>query len=120
MILFSWEKIKQTSRNSNQDILKIMFSITWPYILPTKRQRKINKYYDYDFSGFSFLINPEDLLVRKDLPPKVLVEYIMLASRRSYADYIITGDATLDCRLANPTKNELLKTIDGKIHFAYE
>lgn len=120
MILFSWDTVKRVSKKSNNNILKIMFAITWPSTLVTERQKKLNKYYNYDFSGFSYLINPEDLLVRRDLPPKVLVEYIMLASRRSYADYIITGDATLDSRLANPTDNELLTTKNGRIHFAYE
>jgi hypothetical protein len=120
MILFSWDKVRKYSKGSNNNILKVMFSITWPYILPTRSQRKHNKYYDIDFYGHSYLKNPEDLLVRRDLPPKILVEYIMLAARRNYADFIITGDSTLDSRLAEPTNNELLTTIDGKIHFAYE
>jgi hypothetical protein len=120
MILFSWEKVKSVSAGSNRNILKIMEAITWPVTLPTKNQRKYNKYYDYNFTGFSYLINPEELLIRSDLPPKTLVEYIMLASRRSYAEYIITGDSRLDCRLASSTENKLTTTIDGKLHFAYE
>jgi hypothetical protein len=120
MILFSWDKVRKYAKGSNNNILKIMFSITWPYILPTKAQRKINRYYDIDFYGHSFLINPEDLLVRRDLPQKVLVEYIMLAARRNYADFMITGNSTLDSRLAEPTTNKLITTIDGKLHFAYE
>jgi hypothetical protein len=120
MVVYSWDKVKYYAKGSNNNILRIMFAITWPQILPTKRQRTINKYYDIDFYGHSFLKNPEDLLVRRDLPPKTLVEYIMLASKRNYADFMITGDATLDARLAFPTDNKLLTTIDGKIHFAYE
>lgn len=120
MVLFSWDKVRKHSRGSNNNLLKIMFAITWPDILPSKVQRKNNNYYDIDFYGHSFLKNPEDLLVRRDLPPKALVEYIMLAARRNYADFMITGDSTLDSRLVEPTKNELLTTIDSKIHFAYE
>lgn len=122
MILFDWKKVKRRAKGSKKDIILIISSITWPYILPTKRQLKINKFYNQEFTGISFLLNPEELLDSRNLQNYEVVEYITLAARRSLAEYWYSRDKTLDCRLAPfvPTNNKLLTVKDNKIHFAFE
>lgn len=121
MILFNWNKIKNISNRKVDKIINIMHAITWPRELPDKRARSINNYYDIDFSGHSYLLNPEKLLNRRDLPASVIVEYIDLASRRSYAGFLLTRDRTLDYRLVNrPIENELITTINNRVVFNYE
>lgn len=121
MILFDWNKVKSISNGNVGEILKIMHSITWPNALPSEKARKMNPYYDEDFSGHSYLLNPEALLERRDILDAKLVEYIQLASRRSYAHYLLTRDSTLDYRLVNrPIENELITTENNKVAFRYE
>lgn len=122
MILFDWNKVKSRARGSKKDTILIISSITWPYTLPTKRQRRLNRFYDEEFQGISFLLNAEELLESRNLSNYKIVEYITLAARRSLADYLYCKEKTLDCRLAPflPTNNELLTIKNDKIHFAFE
>lgn len=121
MILFDWGKVKRHAKDK-KDVILIISSLTWPYILPTKRQRKLNKFYDMQFDGDSFLINPDLLLQERSLSNYKIVEYITLASRRSYPEYLYSRKKTLDCRLAPfiPTDNELLTIKNNQIYFAFE
>jgi|LakMenEpi03Aug12_release.lakeMendotaPanAssembly.Ray.scaffolds.fasta_scaffold45813_5 hypothetical protein len=123
MILFDWEKVRTQSNGKISAVIQIISAITWPEVLPTRRQIMVNKFYGKDFSGNSFLLNPEDLLNKKyELKPKDIVEYIMLASKRCYADYLITAKTTLDARLVPYTVsgNELLTIANNEIYFKYE
>jgi len=123
MILFDWEKIRSDSKGKIGTIIQIISAITWPEVLPTKRQLIVNKFYGKDFSGNSFLLNPESLLNKKyELKAKDIVEYIMLASKRSYADYLITGNRTLNVRLLPYViaSNELITIKNNEIYFKYE
>ncbi|NDD82986.1 hypothetical protein EBZ38_01705 [bacterium] len=123
MILFDWEKIRSDSKGKIGAIIQIISAITWPEVLPTKRQLIVNKFYGKDFSGNSFLLNPESLLNKKyELKAKDIVEYIMLASKRSYADYLITGNRTLNVRLLPYViaSNELITIKNNEIYFKYE
>lgn len=121
MILFDWAKVKRHAK-SKKDIILIISSITWPYDLPTKKQRSLNKFYDMQFDGDSFLLHPELLLQERALSNFKIVEYITLAARRSYAEYLYGRKRTLDCRLAPfiPTDNELLTVKNSQIYFAFE
>lgn len=121
MILFDWFKVKLVGKRKVDNIINIMHAITWPNELPSKKARRINPYFDIDFSGHSYLLNPESLLERRDIPASKIVEYIELASRRSYAEYLLTRDRTLDYRLVNrPIENELITTINNRVVFNYE
>tara|TARA_R110000772_G_scaffold66361_1_gene147870 strand:- start:66323 stop:66688 length:366 start_codon:yes stop_codon:yes gene_type:complete len=121
MILFDWHKVRLIADYKNGNIIKIMHAITWPVFLPTRYQRRLNPFYDYDFSGHSFLLSPEKLLERRDVPLAKRVEYISLAARRCYADYLITEDATLDYRLVKgPIENELITVKTNRVVFDYE
>jgi len=121
MILFNWRKVKLIADYKLGSIMLIMHAITWPVLLPTRIQRLNNPYYEHDFSGHSYLLQPEKLLVRKDIPLKDRVEYISLAARRSYAEYLLSGDTTLDCRLVKrPTENQLITAKNNRVVFNYE
>ena len=123
MIQFDWKRVKKLANGNNIEIIKIMSSITWSEAAPTKQQRRLNPYYWKDFNGISFLAEPEKLLIKKyELPVRDIVEYIALASRRSLAEYLLTGDTTLDIRLAPfiPEQNQLLTITNNIVHFKYE
>jgi len=125
MLLFNWKKVLKESRRSNAELLKIMTYLTF--------RPKIYSLYDpfleysfKDWSGNSFLRNPEPLFInRKRFPDKQIVEYIGLASLRNYSEFVMTGKLTLDL-LACAGKedlidnNRLLLLKDGEIHFLYE
>jgi len=54
-----------------------------------------------------------------------IAQYVALASLRSYADYAITGDTTLDLNLVEIpvelfNENSLLRVKNDKVHFKYE
>jgi hypothetical protein len=121
MILFDWKKAKQKARN-NKDIILIISAITWPNALPSRKARSVNRFFDYQFPGMSFLIDPESLLQERALKNSEIVEYITLAARRPLSEYLYSGKTSLDCRLAPfiPTDNKLLTTKNSQIYFAFE
>mgnify|MGYP005666635745 CR=1 FL=1 len=121
MILFDWEKVKRKSK-SKKDMILAISAITWPNELPTKRLKKLNRFYNEQFPGLSFLLNPEALLAERLLTNYEIVEYITLAARRSFAEYLYSGKTSLDCRSAPfiPTTNQLLTTKNSQIYFAFE
>lgn len=123
MIQYDWDRVKAQAAGSSRNIILIMSAITWPQTLPTRDLKRINPYYWKDFSGLCFLANPERLLTKKyDYPVRDIVEYIALASRRSLADYLLTGNKKLDLRLAPfvPSNNQLLTITNNEVQFKYE
>lgn len=123
MIQFDWQRVKRLANGSNIELIKVMSAITWPEAAPTRQQKRLNPYYWKDYEGISFLVEPEKLLIKKyELPVKDIVEYIALASKRSLAEYLLTGDTTLDIRLAPfiPETNQLLTISNNAVHFKYE
>jgi hypothetical protein len=94
--------------------------------LPKNRYDPLYPFYGIDFSGKSFIINPETLITNAfRYKPKEVAEYIALASYRSYSYYATTGDTTLDLfhspvEQTTINSNRLLKVIDGRVHFLYE
>jgi hypothetical protein len=125
MILFSWKKVLRESGYSTRELLKIMSYITFkPEIYSIN---DINfRYATKDWSGDCFLLNPKPLFVyRKRFRDKHIVEYIRLASQRSYAEYLSFGTVTLDF-LALPEKedlinnNSLLKLHNDLVYFRFE
>jgi hypothetical protein len=79
-----------------------------------------------NWTGHSFLINPKDLFYyRYKYKDVEIVEYIGLASLRSYAEYKVMNTTTLDLlaclekeNLIN--NNSLLYIKNDKVHFIYE
>lgn len=126
MILYDWKKIFEHSKGSAKECIKIIRMITYRQV-PRNKKDPLYKYYGRDFSGVSFLVHPDLLLhnaYKHDY--KQLGVYLALASLRSYTDYKLTGDTTLDAEYApnNPelyiTDTELLRLEDNKIRFLYE
>lgn len=125
MIFFDAKKIQNTLGRSPRDIILILRSIMQNN-MPKNKYDPLLKYYYKDFSGKSYLINPEFLVVYAfKYTNKEIMEYILLAARRNYGNYIMDGDASLDF-FHSPVgeviinNNRLLKLVDGRIHFYYE
>lgn len=125
MFLYSWKKILKQSGGSSRRILTILKAMTQRE-LPRHVYDPVYKYYYIDFSGDSFLANPDALLVhRYKWKEKELADYIGLASFRSTGEYLATGKVTLDLSHSPMgqdaiNKNRLLRIDRGEIHFLYE
>lgn len=122
---FSWRKIcRMSGRSSKRIILCARSLIAKSY--PKNRYDPLYDYYYTDFSGESFLVNLEELLENSfRYTNKEIAEYIGLASLRSFANYKLTKDASLDlfhCNMTEDTinKNRLLRVVNGRVHFYYE
>jgi uncharacterized protein (DUF924 family) len=95
--------------------------------IPKNKYDDIYKYYGTDFSGQSFLQNPEILFDNAyKYSPKEIVQYLALASFRRYSEYLATQKTTLSL-LESPLgidkiKQNRLLDIDifNEIHFLYE
>lgn len=94
--------------------------------LPKSRYDPLYNYKQMDFSGESFMLNPFELIdYAFKWTPKEVAQYIGLAGFRSYSNYSITKDKSLDL-FHSPVdqdtinNNRLLRIVDGKIYFYYE
>jgi len=126
MITFNWKKIFKASNQKPSECIRIISMLTYKNI-PANRYDPLYKYRVYNFSGISFLINPEELLYNAGkFTNKQVIAYISLASLRSLAEYLLTGEKTLDLfhvpeGLQQYLKNNrLLNVKDGRVHFLYE
>ena len=125
MIKYNWDKIMSVTEGDPISVLLIIHNLTHKR-LPNSTRDPAYKYWGKNFSGDSFLINPEKLLVeRKKYSSIECAMYVMVASYRNYFHYKATGDATLQLihlpfftKLIN--KNRLLRMEDGVIHFKFE
>lgn len=96
MFLFSWKKIYKNSGGS-VDAIYLIFKMLVRGEVPKNKYDPIYKYYNKDYTGQSFIKDPEDLLENAfKYKRKEVVEYLALASYRSYTDYIMYGTITLD------------------------
>ena len=125
MIYFDWKKILEATNGNVGDIITIMRIITFR-ITPKNYYDKTFKFYEKNFHGSSFLVNPKDLLEKgRAFSDKEVAEYVGVASFRNSYEYAKTKDTTLDlifCQVSEDTinQNRLLEIRDGKIHFKYE
>lgn len=125
MMLYDWKKILKYSGGSSKRILTILQAMT-QRSLPKNRYDPVYKYYYIDFSGPSFLVNPEYLLTyRYKWKDKEIADYIGLASFRNTGEYLASGKLTLDLPHSPVgkdalTKNRLLRIDRNEIHFLYE
>lgn len=121
MLLYSWNKVLARSKTMT-DVIIIMHSLVWPRQLKMNTYTNLQKFHGLDFNGHCFLLNPVPLLNDPELAKEDVIEYISLASKRNLANYLLTGETTLDSRLAKtpPTKNKLLTVNENHISFAYE
>ena len=125
MIYFDWKKILEATNGNVGDIITIMRIITFR-ITPKNYYDKTFKFYEKNFHGSSFLVNPKDLLEKgRAFSDKEVAEYVGVASFRKSYEYAKTKDTTLDlifCQVSEDTinQNRLLEIRDGKVHFKYE
>ena len=125
MIYFDWKKILEATNGNVGDIITIMRIITIR-ITPKNYYDKTFKFYEKNFHGNSFLVNPKDLLEKgRAFSDKEVAEYVGVASFRNSYEYAQTKDTTLDlifCQVSEDTinQNRLLEIRDGKVHFKYE
>ena len=125
MIKYNWEKIMNVTEGDPVSILLIIHTLTHKR-LPNSTRDPAYKYWGKNFSGHSFLISPEKLLVeRKNYSSIEASMYVMIASYRNYLHYKTTGDTTLQLihipfftKLIN--NNRMLRMEDGVIHFKFE
>ena len=58
MIRYNWNKILKESKSKVSDILLVTWYITYNYP-PTSKRDRLFKFYGKDYTGDSFLVNPE-------------------------------------------------------------
>ena len=126
MFLFNWKKIYQETDGSISKCLEVLDMMVYKKI-PYNSYDPIYKYRNKDFSGDSFLLQPEILLENSfRFEPKEVAIYVALAARRKLADYLAFGEKTLSIRhapqLTNLIEENSLLYIDevSRIHFVYE
>ena len=125
MLLFNWKKVYEASGGSTDACLEII-SMHHKNKVPYNKYDSIYKYRNHNFSGDSFLLQPDTLLdSAHKYSSKEVAVYIALAARRRLADYIAFGRKTLSVRHAPKltdiiNNNRLLRIEDGQIHFLFE
>ena len=125
MLFYDWKKMFEAAEGSPLALF-VIFKMLVTNAIPRNKFDDIYKYAGKHFNGESFLIHPDVLLhnaYKHDY--RDIAQYLALASIRPYADYLITGEPTLDllqCEVDQELfeDNSLLTVKDGKIHFLYE
>lgn len=123
MIYYDWSRIMRATKGRSKSIVAALESL-----LPRPKTYKAKAYKlsGIKFTGTSFLLNPEDLIEKAWLWGYTnTANYIGLASLRNTANYIMTGDKTLDIvyspiPIDRLKENKLLTIKDDKIYFYYE
>jgi len=128
MILFNWQKVFTEAEGNPYNCYQIIKMLTYKEV-PKNRYDPIFKYSNINFTGESFLLNPDVLLYYAfRYSMKEVATYISIASIRSIADYISTNKVSLD-RIKVPsdtviqnilTENRLLTLDEDNIYFRYE
>jgi hypothetical protein len=125
MLFYDWKKMFEAAEGSPLAVF-IIFKMLVTNGIPRNKFDDIYKYAGKHFNGESFLIHPDVLLhnaYKHDY--RDIAQYLALASIRPYADYLVTGEPTLDllqCEVDQELfeDNSLLTIKDGKVHFLYE
>ena len=125
MVLFNWKKVYQEAQGSTVKCVEIIDMITYKKV-PFNSYDPLYRYRNKNFSGDSFLLQPEILLENGfRYSPREIAVYIAVASRRKLADYVAFGEKTLSINHAPQVNkliedNRLLYMEGSKIHFVYE
>jgi hypothetical protein len=125
MVLFNWKKVYQEAQGSTVKCVEIIDMITYKKV-PFNSYDPLYRYRNKNFSGDSFLLQPEILLENGfRYSPREIAIYVGVASRRKLADYLAFGEKTLSIDHAPQVNkliedNRLLYMEGSKIHFVYE
>ena len=125
MLFYDWKKMFEAAEGSPLAVF-IIFKMLVTRAIPKNKYDDIYKYASKHFNGESFIVHPDVLLhnsYKHDY--REIAQYLALASLRPYADYLVTGDTTLDllqCEVDQELfkDNSLLHIKKGKVHFLYE
>lgn len=126
ILFYNWSKISVAAKNEPIEIFRI-FKMIVKGEIPNSIGDPIYKYSAIDFSGASFLKNPEMLLYNAyKYSYKDITRYLAIASVRPYAEYLVRGTLTLLLSEApvDPREYfdspELITVKNGVLHFLYE
>lgn len=125
MIKYNWEKIFRETNGDSTSILTIVHLLTYKRI-PASKKDKTYKYFGKSFVGDSFLLNPRELLAKRQYySNKEAAEYIAVASYRNYFNYNRTGETTLELihlpvETTIVNRNRMLRIENGLVHFLFE
>jgi hypothetical protein len=125
MIKYNWEKIFRETNGDSTSILTIVHLLTYKRI-PASKKDKTYKYFGKSFVGNSFLLNPRELLAKRQYySNKEAAEYIAVASYRNYFNYNRTGETTLELihlpvETTIVNRNRMLRIENGLVHFLFE
>lgn len=125
MLFYDWKKIYDAA-DGNPLAVFVIFRMLVKKSIPKNKYDDIYKYAGKHFTGQSYIVHPDVLLYYAyKHSHREIAQYIALASMRPYADYLVTGDTTLDLlqcevELEYFEDNSLLRIENGKIHFIYE
>lgn len=129
MLLFNWKKVFRISKGNLNTCLNIMRTITYKPTPKNKYDSAYN-YSDIDFTGESYLVNAEKLFENAyRYTEREIGTYISLAAARNLANFLATGDTTIDTLLLPEDEiifeeidNNRLLSVDeeGKLHFLFE
>jgi len=125
ILLYSWKKLLKEGGHSSKRLLTLFEYLVFKR-LPKNRFDPTYQFMGKSFSGDSFLVQPELLILnRNKWRDKELADYIGLASFRNLAEYRLTKKVTLDLAHSPVGKdiinnNRLLRIADDEIHFLYE
>ena len=125
MIKYNWERIFRETNGDSTSILTIVHLLTYKRIPASKKDRTY-KYFGKSFVGDSFLLNPRELLAKRQYySNKEAAEYIAVASYRNYFNYNRTGETTLELihlpvETTIVNRNRMLRIENGLVHFLFE
>jgi hypothetical protein len=125
MIKYNWEKIFRETNGDSTSILTIVHLLTYKRIPASKKDRTY-KYFGKSFVGDSFLLNPRELLAKRQYySNKEAAEYVAVASYRNYFNYNRTGETTLELihlpvETTIVNRNRMLRIENGLVHFLFE
>lgn len=125
MLFFDLDKIKKEAKN-RYDIVNIIHFLVYKPIPKTLYDVRTKNWREMNFSGQSFLINPEKFLdeeCRYGINDSIM--YLELAAKRNYMDYKIYRESRLpiilsDFSLKDLKQNKLLTITDDYIEFNAE
>lgn len=117
MIFFNYVNLMKEARGNHVKAISLLRDYISGRILDPSLKRRL--------TGYSFLLNPESLITAKcDILFKL--QYLFLASKRVYTDYIQYGKKDLDLSMypdidiPKISTNPLIKISQGSIQFKYE
>ena len=124
IILFNWKKILRRAKYKQGRALKIFYYLSHDLEIKSLEDPMSPLMLGMDYSGSSFVLNPKPIFSGKytDLER---IQYIAMASLRSYPEYKLRKTTTLHFLLSPLSEkqinnNRLLNLDNNQIRFKYE